>query len=291
MEYLNTGKVIREIRLSKKLKVKNVYNNILERPSVSKFEKGLSDTTSEKFFKILDNLNISLEEFYFRYNQDNESEDFYFLQNYTKLFYDVDIVGLKKLENEMLKKHKQSQQDKLLYYSILANLTVSSLSKEALNEKKLNILKEYLFKCEDWNYFEIILFTNSMDFFSKDVILLLYERLKEKLEEFKQIRRYNNELFVLVTNILVIFLIANELRISKILYSDLTQYTSDTNNKMYEKTMLMFFKELIDMISKRTTESKSIEEIINFFDFLNMPNKKRQCIQLVDIIKNNNNLI
>lgn len=287
---MRVGKVIREIRLSKKLKVKNVYNNILERPSVSKFEKGISDTTSEKFFKILDNLNISLEEFFFRYNQNNESEDFDFLQNYTKFFYDDDVNSLRKLENEMYQKYKQYQQDKLLYYSILANLTISSISKEALDEQKLKILTEYLFRCEDWNYFEIILFTNSMDFFSKDTILLLYKRLRDKLEEFKQIRKYNNELFVLVNNILVIFLIANDLNTSKKLYSDLKQYMSNTNNKMYEKTMLIFFKELIDMISKKTSNSSPIEEIINFFDFLNMPNKKNQCIQLVEVIKVNNNL-
>lgn len=287
---VRVGELIRNIRLAKKLQVKNVYHNVLERPSVSKFEKGISDTTSEKFLKILDNLNISLEEFYFRYNQNNENEDFYFLKNYTKFYYSNDVNSLKKLENEMYQKSEQYQQDKLLYYSILAHLTVSDLSKEVADENKRHILTEYLFRCEEWNYFEIILFTNSMDFFSKDVILLLYKRLRDKLEEFKQIRKYTNEIFTLISNILVIFLRENEFNTAQKLYFDLTQYTSDTNNKMYEQAMLIYFKELIDMIKDKSNYSKSVEEIINIFDFLDMPNKKKQCIQLLEIIKRNNNL-
>lgn len=284
---MRVGELIRDIRLAKKLQVKNVYYNILERPSVSKFEKGISDTTSEKFLKIL---NISLEEFYFRYNQSNENDDYYFLQKYTQYFYSNDIEGLKRLENEMYEKSKRYQQDKLLYYSVLAHLTVSDLSKEVADEDKLHILTEYLFRCEEWNYFEIILFTNSMDFFSKDVILLLYKRLRGKLEEFKQIRKYTNELFTLVSNILVLFLKENDLNTAEKLYFDLAQYTSETNNKMYEKAMLVYFKELIKMIKYKSNISIPTEEVIKVFDFLEMPNKKKQCLQLLEIIKRNNNL-
>lgn len=240
--------------------------------------------------KILNNLNISLEEFYFRYNQSNENDDYYFLQKYTQYFYSNDIEGLKRLENEMYEKSKRYQQDKLLYYSVLAHLTVSDLSKEVADEDKLHILTEYLFRCEEWNYFEIILFTNSMDFFSKDVILLLYKRLRGKLEEFKQIRKYTNELFTLVSNILVLFLKENDLNTAEKLYFDLAQYTSETNNKMYEKAMLVYFKELIKMIKYKSNISIPTEEVIKVFDFLEMPNKKKQCLQLLEIIKRNNNL-
>lgn len=84
---MDTGKVIKSIRLSKKLKSKNVYNNILSRPASSRFEKGLSDTTSKKLFEILSNLNISLEEFYFIYNGYKIEDDYDFLSQYSKYFY------------------------------------------------------------------------------------------------------------------------------------------------------------------------------------------------------------
>lgn len=75
---MTVGEVIRYIRLSKKIKSKNVYTGILSRPAISKFEKGLSDTTTEKFFKIISNLNISLEEFYFIYKNYNLGIDYSF---------------------------------------------------------------------------------------------------------------------------------------------------------------------------------------------------------------------
>ena len=57
------GKVIRDIRISKNIPSNKVYKNILSRPAIAKFEKGLSDTTVEKFFEIINVLNITLEEF------------------------------------------------------------------------------------------------------------------------------------------------------------------------------------------------------------------------------------
>ena len=80
---MKTGEIIKYIRLSKKLKSKNIYNGILSRPAVSRFERGLSDTTTEKFFNILDNLNISLEEFHFIYNNYKVNTDHIFLDEYS----------------------------------------------------------------------------------------------------------------------------------------------------------------------------------------------------------------
>ena len=58
---MKIGEVIGAIRKNKNLKSKDVYKGILSRPAISRFEKGHSDTTTDKFFQILDNLNLSLE--------------------------------------------------------------------------------------------------------------------------------------------------------------------------------------------------------------------------------------
>ena len=65
---MQIGEVIGAIRKNKNLKSKDVYKGILSRPAISRFEKGNSDTTADKFLQILDNLNLSLEEFHFLYD-------------------------------------------------------------------------------------------------------------------------------------------------------------------------------------------------------------------------------
>lgn len=217
---METGKVVKYIRLSKKIKSGNVYTGILSRPAISRFEKGLSDTTTEKLFKIISNLNVSLDEFYYIYNKYNRDNDYDFYNEYSQAFY-----------------------------------------------------------------------SNDLDFFSEELILTLYKRTKRKLEDFTQLRKYNNEVFSLLTNILVVFITKNDIEKSVYFYNELKNSISETNNKMYEKVMLNFFKELVNLIDTKQINNQNIEKIIMLFDYLDMPMKKNQCIYLYENVVNNNKII
>ncbi|WP_034298401.1 Rgg/GadR/MutR family transcriptional regulator, partial [Alkalibacterium sp. AK22] len=189
-DFIEVGKIIKHLRVSKKLKSSNVYTGILSRPAVSRFEKGLSDTTSEKFFKILDNLNVSLDEFYFIYNDYVQEDTLFFLRRYSNFFNKNDLEGLHNLQISALQKYNLSGKIKYLHYSTLCSLTISSVSNSPTNTEDLNILKNYLLECEEWTYYEVVLFTNSLDFFSEDLILLLYKRTKDKLKYFSELKKY-----------------------------------------------------------------------------------------------------
>lgn len=287
---MEVGRTIKYIRLSKKMKSKNVYTNILSRPAISKFEKGLSDTTTEKLFKILDNLNISLDEFYFIYNSHNIENDSDFFNEYSHAFYLNDLNRLNHLKMINDQKYQLTNQIKQLHYSALCDLTISYISNNQRNRESLNVLKSYLLECEEWTYYELVLFTNSLDFFPEDLILLLYKRTKKKLEDFSQLRKYNNEVFSLLSNILVVFINKNDINKCNYFYNELKSSVSEMNNKMYEKTMVIFFKELINVINSKKLNNKIIETIISLFRCLDMPLKTNQCVSLVEIVKSNNQI-
>lgn len=180
----------------------------------------MSDTTTEKLFKIISNLNVSLDEFYYIYNKYNRDNDYDFYNEYSQAFY-----------------------------------------------------------------------SNDLDFFSEELILTLYKRTKRKLEDFTQLRKYNNEVFSLLTNILVVFITKNDIEKSVYFYNELKNSISETNNKMYEKVMLNFFKELVNLIDTKQINNQNIEKIIMLFDYLDMPMKKNQCIYLYENVVNNNKII
>lgn len=287
---MKVGEVVKHIRMSKRLKSANVYTDILSRPAISRFEKGLSDTTSDKLFKILANLNVSLDEFHFIYTNYNQENDFDFLKKYSHAFYLNDLESLKKLQVSTEQKYNRNSQLKQLHYSTLCNLTISYITNKPSDMNCLNVLKDYLLECDEWTYYELVLFTNSLDFFSEDLILLLYKRTKKKLDYFGQLRKYNNEVFSLISNILVVFIIKNDLNQSTYFYKELKLNLSETNNKMYEKTMLIFFKELISAMKSKQLNITIVDTIIALFKCLDMPLKTNQCSKLVGIVKKNNQI-
>ncbi|WP_035051677.1 Rgg/GadR/MutR family transcriptional regulator [Carnobacterium pleistocenium] len=283
--------MVKYIRLSKKIKSGNVYTGILSRPAISRFEKGLSDTTTVKLFKIISNLNVSLDEFYYIYNKKNNMDnDYNFYNEYTHSFYLNDLESLKLLRNTAIEAYKSTNKIKHLHYSSLTDLTISYILKEKNNIESLKILKDYLLECDEWTYYELVLFTNSLDFFPEELLLLLHKKAKEKLEYFSQLRRYSNEVFSLLTNILVVFITKNDIEKSTYFYKELKKSMSETNNKMYEKVMLSFFKELIGIIDTKKSDAQTIEQIIILFDYLEMPVKKNQCVHLYENVKSNNQI-
>lgn len=287
---MKTGEVVKYIRTSKRLKSKDVYTNILSRPVISKFEKGISDTTTEKFFQILQNLNVTLDEFYYIYNEFHEDTDTKFFANYAKAFYSTDREHLNVLFDELENKFELTNQVKYMHYSLLAELTLKDPKSSKHTHQSLETLKNYLLNCDDWTYYELVLFTNLIDFFSLELIDILYKRAKKKMLYFNKIKKYRNELFSLITNILVLHIEENNSVLCNFYYSELAKNVSETNNLMYEKSMLIFFKELLNIMETQKYHSSNIDKIIDFFDFLDLPFRKQQCIELLNLVEQNNHL-
>ena len=115
----------------------------------------------------------------------------------------------------------------------------------------------------------------------------VYARAKEKMTEFNQMKRYKNELFSLISNILVLQLEKNDLEKSLFYYADLEKTVSASDNKMYEHTMLLFFKELI-AIMQQQEDAQKLTDIIRTFKLLDMDRIANQCVGLLKTVRNNN---
>lgn len=66
---------------------------------------------------------------------------------------------------------------------------------------------------------------------------------------------------------------------------------SDTNNKMYERAMILFLEEMIFTMKTTEENEENIEKIIDIFNYLNMPLKANQCSSLLETVKRNNLVI
>ena len=82
--------------------------------------------------------------------------------------------------------------------------------------------------------------------------------------------------------------IKNDIEKSSFFYNELLNSTSETNNKMYEKTMIIFLNYLLQIMKTKRESTNEVEKIISIFNFLNMPLKAKQCSLLHETVKSNN---
>jgi len=284
---MQVGEAIGIIRKNKNLKSKEVYKGILSRPAISRFEKGHSDTTAEKFLQILENLNLSLEEFHFLYNGNKANTDARMISAYSEAYYAKDLPRLAALEEAARNHFDKTSEIKHLHHACIIHLLQCNLSDLPFPHKEFAIIKDYLFDCETWHYYELVLFTNALDFFPEDLLDAVYARAKVKMTEFNQMKQYKNELFSLISNILVLQLEKNNLEKSLFYYADLEKTVSTSDNRMYEHAMLLFFKELIGIMQQQENAQK-LTDIIRTFKFLDMDRMANQCVGLLEIVRKNN---
>ena len=206
---------------------------------------------------------------------------------YSEAYYAKDLLRLAELEEEGNKHFDETSQIRFLHHASIIHLLRCNLSELPFPHKELAVIKDYLFQCETWNYYELVLFTNSLDFFPEEVLDAVYTKAKEKMTEFNQLKRYKNELFSLISNILVLQLEKNNLEKSLFYYADLEKTISASDNRMYEHALLLFFKELIG-IMQHQEDTQKLTDIIQTFKLLDMERVANHCADLLETVRNNN---
>ncbi|MER2007027.1 MAG: hypothetical protein ABS939_06200 [Psychrobacillus sp.] len=277
------GKVIRDIRISKDLPSNKVYKNILSRPAIAKFEKGLSDTTVEKFFEIINVLNITLEEFEVIYKKE-ENKDLHYTRKYIEAYYNKDIAALKQITIDAKNDYLITGNEKFRHYQALVSLLVDDLSGTDDYGSELNILQDYLMNCNSWGYYEVTLFTNTMSFYSNELIDLVYSRAKNTLLMLKNLKRYRNEVALMLFNILEIKIVSKDVRKAVFYLNELNEIKVDVVDNMYIQAMIKYFKAILDLINGNGQE-ETVLRIIEMYDFLELDSKKEQCQTFYNKVK------
>ncbi|WP_332647414.1 helix-turn-helix domain-containing protein [Lysinibacillus sp. 54212] len=278
---MEVGEVIRKIRKNKNIPSNKVYKNVLSRPAVAKFEKGLSDTSVKKFLDILDALNISLEEFGVIYKE-TENQDLKYTRSYINAYYSKDLDTLNAIVNSASKDYLETKNEKYRHYQALVRLLMDDINETDVHKSEIDILKQYLVQCDVWGYYEIILFTNSLSFYSCEFIDIVYSRAKSTLLKLKNMLRYRNEVALMLLNILEKNILSKNIGQASFYLTELKGLKNNVIDNMYIQTMILYFTlicKIIDGKYKGDFEeyNSKIKEIINIFNVLGLSQKAIQC--------------
>lgn len=183
----NFGEIFKKFRESRKLRLKDVAKAGISISQLSRFEKGESDLTISKFMLILDEINMSIDEFMYAVNDFHRDELNELLSKVRHFVSNHDIDGLKKLLYLQIEtKPKQEKFHQI--NTILLKIRLQDLSGESYyTEQDLTELIEYLFSVEYWGYYELLIFSNTLDVLKHDAFMVLAREMFRRSDFYKEI--------------------------------------------------------------------------------------------------------
>ena len=129
---------------------------------LSKFERGESEISLSRFLLLLENVDVSIEEFYSLLSKEHATNTERLLEKVSKAYYQNNLIALKKYYKEEMDAFHKSHKKSYLYNSILIESFMVSITGEKIAQDKIDQISDYLFDIDQWGKRELIIFGNSM---------------------------------------------------------------------------------------------------------------------------------
>ena len=185
---------------SRGLKLKDVAKAGISTSQLSRFEKGETDLTISKFMLILDEINMPIEEFMYAVHDFHRDELNELLSKVRHFVSNHDIEGLKRLlYSQMESDPKQEKFHKLNI--VLLKIRLQDLSGESYySSDDLSYLTDYLFSVEYWGYYELLIYSNTLDVLKHDVFMVLAREMSRRSDFYKEIPKNRRLISTMLLN-------------------------------------------------------------------------------------------
>lgn len=269
------GQTLRKIRKSKQISICSIADEHLSKSQISRFERGESEISCIRLINILDKLHISLDEFLILHDAEytktisfsNLVKDIrkeYALQNVNNikaLLTDSTNSDLNSFERTMVK-------------SILFTLDDSIFP----SKSEIEDLTDYLFKVENWGYYEIILLANCIRTIQYNTAFLL---TKEMLKNYiySTLNKTNKRLVTqLAINCLIVSIDKKEFQNCTFLIEEIEKLLKNELN-YYEQTVFLYATEYFEFEIKNKSGIEKMQQALKVFEVLGEDSIKSQYQQ------------
>ena len=173
-----TGKIFSILREAKHLTLREVTANEFSLAQESKFERGETSLTIDKFLLLLQNTQLSLDEFQDFYDNYSLSEDYTFHDELREAHRIKDLNQIKKWLHywkEKSEKNSDKKYFKLNY--IVSKVSLASTAGGNPTKDDIDVLMSYLDLVEQWGRYEIWVFSvcqhylddNMLDYYGTEI--------------------------------------------------------------------------------------------------------------------------
>lgn len=258
------GKTLRKIRKGKNISLDSIADEHLSKSQISRFERGESEISCIRLLNLLNKLKVSAEEFFALHNsQYNDKETFESLVTYIRKQYTM--KNFNNIKNLLSPKSifPINSFEKTMIKSIIYSF--DSLIKPTKNE--LLELTDYLFKVENWGYYEIILLGNCIRTIEYSTLFLLTKEMLENLIYLTSNTTNKKLVTQLSINCLIISIDNNFFNDSTYLISKIKQLLNNELN-YYEQTVFLYAKGYFDFKNQIKSGKMKMKQAIYIFEIL-----------------------
>lgn len=239
---------------------------------ISKFERGESNLSVDKFLRLLNQINAS-------------HEDILFIQSqlpYTQWPIGGKLVKAKREKNldileEIIEKEEKNYDESLnqrhKHNIALINLSINQIRNEEYNKSDIKTLSSYLFEVDTWGYYELILLGNSLPYLNLEASISLGRIAMKKSSMYLKLINYRRDYVNLQMNLMFKLLEHRQLNpLSEIIDS----ITELINHEIFvtEKLRLKYLDGIYRFLSGDKEEGlEQIKNSIKTYDFLGYTDK------------------
>lgn len=264
----NYGEAFRYFR---KLNGYSLYaaTDFISKSQLSRFERGENEISLSTFFKLLSNINVSIENFcnYLEHYKRSELDDF--LVNLSPNFYSLNTKGLEEIKNEQQKLFEKSGEKTHKINTIMVQGLLNQIDcNYVVSRDDLNLVYDYLFQKERWEFYEITLIGNLYHLFEIDYIYRVGKEILERTHYYEKIGKNRNLVvsaclnfwFCCLENSHLIYADYFEMELKKLLKDD---------TKVFEKSTFKFVEGYkIYLTESKESGIKQMDNVIKYFEFI-----------------------
>ncbi|MGX7419856.1 Rgg family transcriptional regulator [Carnobacterium gallinarum] len=274
------GEVIRDIRLNKGLKQKDVYHEIISKSYAIDFEKGNHDISLRLMEQIVQRLMISLDEFLFIYRGYQPSEIEQFLLAYSTAGNKNDSESLQKLMHTF--SGKEDIYSKLRLSEIRSRFLqleefnqTGNYTKNSIRVSDQTFITSYLSSLQSWTLHEILLFANTIDFINYEEKADYFQLILPLLDKYKHYDRGKLAICGLLTNVIHELILAKESKLAREVLERLNDLASEYTEIFFKIVYLYYSGLLLIIEHHRDAGEKKAQRGIEMLYELQQPHQAK----------------
>ena len=250
----NFGAVLKDIRISKNFRLKDLACNEISESTISRFENGVTKLSINHFYILLDRLGSSFSEFeelvhcYY-------SQKVCFWGELENAVNSSDIFLLQELVQKIELRQKQEKSLCNYHIKLIAEQQINHLANLPYNVSKCREIIKYLLSVDTWMEYELKIFYNSVFFMNPKTISLLYRIVIKKTRHFLKTETGTHRVIPLYLFNLELLLKNNLLDSAQFFIDDLENLLT-RQGYYFEKNYLLFLRGVYHIKTNRVEIGK-----------------------------------
>lgn len=278
-EDIELGTLLKEIRVSQSYNQEHVCKGIISRVYLSLIESNKHSPSVSILMKLLNRLNIDLNELLFLIYQKNNNSDEYIYLEHIENYANYSDSEYNHLKKALHNKYVQTGQIRYTQFSILIEAHRKFKTGVDLKEIKKLVapIKDYILGLNSWLIYDFRLFNNALFCFSVEEILDMMHMISGYIKKYELFFKESENILNFICNFCTLLLLDNKMTLA-LKYAGLGEEIAIKNKRVYQQIFLkcIIYYSKIKIDKEEKNYIKELEKLLSVAKDLN-------CVEIIEL--------